>query len=100
MRRWEAKGLRPGWRGAVAYLCSPWLWRGAAFVVLLVAVLAFAANLVRSGIDAKTTATGQIVGGLSALFIAVALLWVTAYRWIAQRRQAALSHGDHLPGSA
>jgi hypothetical protein len=84
----------------VAYLCSPWLWRGAAFVVLLVAVLAFAANLVRSGIDAKTTATGQIVGGVSALLIAIALLWVTDYRWIGQRRAAAPDRGERLTGSA
>jgi hypothetical protein len=46
MSRAREAGLRPGWRGHVAYLFSPWLWRAGPFWVWIVVMVAlFAAQV-------------------------------------------------------
>lgn len=64
MRRADEAGLRPGWRGTVAYAASPWLWREGSFRAFVVVMTAFSVVWIGGGIAEASSIRSKILNGL------------------------------------
>jgi hypothetical protein len=68
VRRAEEVGYRSDWRGVLAYLCSPELWRPVPFALFVAVSVAFTAGCVAQGAMAPRPALGiPVWAGVAAI---------------------------------
>lgn len=85
MRRAEAAGYRPGWRGGIAYLFSPWLWRPVLFALFIAGMVVLTAGL----LVAAALGRAPLVG-VPLTAVAIYLFAVRPVAGVVRRRSSAI----------